>query len=63
MKSQHSKEVDILLTEISEKSFDFAQEGPIIIDFSKQGEPVLFDANEFILKTLSGMFEEKELVY
>ncbi|MEJ5227678.1 DUF2283 domain-containing protein [Thermodesulfovibrio sp.] len=66
-KIRYSKDVDILLIEISEKPIDYAQEeGPIIIHFSKQGEPVLIEileAKEFILKTLSGMLEEKELVY
>lgn len=66
-KIRYSKDVDILLIEISEKPIDYAQEeGPIIIHFSKQGEPVLIEileAKEFILKTLSGMLEEKELGY
>lgn len=66
-KIKYSKDVDILLIEISDKPIDYAQEeGPIIIHFSKQGEPVLIEileAKEFILKTLSGMLEEKELVH
>lgn len=66
-KIKYSKDVDILLIEISDKPIDYAQEeGPIIIHFSKQGEPVLIeilDAKDFIIKTLSGMLEEKELVY
>jgi len=52
MKISYEREKDILLLEISKKKIDYAKEaGPIIIHFSKQGEPILLeilDASEFL---------------
>jgi len=66
-KIKYSKDVDALLIEISDKAIDYAEEqGQIIVHFSKEGEPVLIeilDAKEFLLKSLTSIVEEKEVVY
>jgi hypothetical protein len=52
-KIRYSKDVDILLVELSSEPVDHAEEsGQFIIHFSKTGEPVLLeilDAREFVL--------------
>ncbi len=61
---RYSKDVDALLIELSDKPIDYAEEGQIIIHFSKDGEPVLIeilDAKEFVLNTLSSVIKEKEV--
>ena len=39
---RYSKDVDVLLIELSDKPIDYAEkEGQIIVHFAKNGEPVL----------------------
>lgn len=65
-KIRYSKDVDALLIELSDKPIDHAEEeGQIIIHFSKDNEPVLleiFDAKEFLLKSFTSLFREKETI-
>jgi uncharacterized protein YuzE len=64
-KIRYSKDVDVLLIELSDKQIDYAEEeGQMVIHFSKNGEPVLveiFDAKDFILNSLSSLVKEKEV--
>ncbi|HLD59744.1 MAG TPA: DUF2283 domain-containing protein [Candidatus Bilamarchaeaceae archaeon] len=63
-KIKYSKDVDALLIELSDKKIDYAEEGQMIIHFSKDGEPVLFEilnAKDFILNSLSSPIKEKEV--
>jgi hypothetical protein len=64
-KIRYSKDVDVLLVELSEKPRDYAEEeGQMIFHFSKEGEPVLLeilDAKDFILNSLSSIVKEKEV--
>jgi len=64
-KIKYSKDVDILLIELSDKLIDYAEEeGRIIIHFSKDGEPVLIeilDAKEFVLSSIASVIQEKEV--
>lgn len=61
---KYSKDVDVLLIELSDKSIDYAEEsGPFIVHFTKTGEPVLLeiqDARNFLLYSLSSLMTEKE---
>lgn len=63
---KYSKDVDALLIELSDKSIDYAEEeGQIIVHFTKGGEPVLLeilDAREFMMKSLTSLLQEKEVV-
>ena len=63
-KIKYSKDVDILLIELSDKPIDYTEEeGRIIIHFSKDGEPVLIeisDAKEFVLSSIATVIQEKE---
>ena len=62
---KYSKDVDILVIELSKKKIDYAGEsGQIIIHFTKKGEPVILeiqDARNFLLSSLSSMVKEKEV--
>jgi len=64
-KIKYSKDVDVLLIEISDKPIDYAEEeGQIIVHFTKNGEPVLLEilnAKEFVMSSLSSLLEEKEV--
>lgn len=64
-KIRYSKDVDILLIELSDKPIDYAEdEGQVIIHFSSDGEPVLIeicDAKEFALNVLSSVVKETEV--
>ena len=64
-KIKYSKDVDVLLIELSDKQIDYAEEeGQMIIHFSKDGEPVLLeilDAKDFILNSLSSVVKDKEV--
>ncbi len=64
-KIKYSKDVDALLIELSDKPIDYAEEeGQIIVHFTKEGEPVLFeilDAREFILNSMASVLQEKEI--
>lgn len=64
-KIKYSKDVDVLLIELSDKKIDYAEEEEqIIIHFSKDGEPVLLeilDAKDFVLNSLSSVIKEKEV--
>ncbi len=51
-KGFNALDVDALLIELSDKKIDYAEEGQMIIHFSKDGKPVLLeilDAKDFIL--------------
>lgn len=65
-KIRYSKEVDILLVELSRKKIDYAEEsGPFIVHFTKKGEPVLLeiqDARNFLLSSLSSIMKDKEVI-
>ena len=55
-KMRYSKDVDILTVTLSEKAIDYAEEsGPVIVHFSKEGQPVLLEiqgAKTFVLESL-----------
>ncbi len=63
-KIRYSKDVDVLLIELSNKPIDYAEkEGQMIIHFAKGGEPVLLEileAKDFILSSLFSVVKEKE---
>ncbi len=52
MKVRYDREEDILIVRTSDESIDYAEEiGPIIVHFTKEGKPALFeimDATEFL---------------
>ena len=64
-KIRYSKDVDVLLIELSEKPIDYAEEeGQIIVHFSKDDEPVLLEilnAKEFLMNLLSSVVRDKEV--
>ena len=66
-KINYDKETDILVIEFSDKPIEYAEEeGPIIIHFAKNDEPVLLEiqgGKEFILNTFTSMINEKEVVF
>lgn len=66
-KINYDKSADILMIELSEKAVEYAEEeGPIIIHFSKDEEPVLLeilDAKEFIMNSLASLIDEKEVTF
>ena len=63
-KLRYSKDVDILLVQISDEPIDHAEEsGQMIVHFSKTGRPVLLeiqDAKNFVLESLHSLFDETE---
>jgi hypothetical protein len=63
-KIRYSNDVDALLVEFSNGPVDHAEEsGPVIVHFSKGGEPVLLEimnAKEFVLGSLHSVVEGKE---
>ncbi len=63
-KIRYSKDVDVLLVELSNKPVDHAEEsGPFIIHFSVDGEPVLLEilnAKEFVLGSIASVMKESE---
>ena len=65
-KIRYSKDVDILLMEISDKPIDYAEEaGNVIIHFSKNDQPVLIEiqgAKNFLLYSMQSILKEKELI-
>lgn len=64
-KIRYSKDVDILMIELSDKPIDYAEEeGQIIVHFSKDDEPVLIeilDAKDFVLSSISSIVKDKEI--
>lgn len=64
-KIRYSKGVNCLLWELSDKPIAYAEEeGPLIIHFSKDGEPVLLEilnAKDFLLNSLSSVVKEEEV--
>ena len=62
---RYSKDMDILLVELSGEPIDHAEEcGQLIVHFSKQGEPVLLEileAKDFVLSSLSSLMKEAEV--
>ncbi len=67
LKINYDKETDILIIEFSSKPIEYAEEeGPIIVHFAKNDEPVLLEiqgGKEFILNTFTSMINEKEVVF
>jgi uncharacterized protein YuzE len=65
-KIKYSKDVDVLLIELSDKPIDHAEEeGQIIIHLTKEGEPVILeilDAKEFVLSSVSSLLRETEVL-
>ena len=63
---RYSKDVDALLVELSQGTIDHAEEsGQLIVHFTKEGEPVLLeilDARDFLLKSLSSLVKETEVM-
>ncbi len=63
-KIRYSKDVDALLVELSDHPIDYAEEsGPVIVHFSKSGEPVLLEilnAKEFVLGSLVSVINQTE---
>lgn len=61
---RYSQDSDALLIELSSKPIDYAEEsGPLIVHFTKEGEPVLLeilDARDFLLLSLSSMVKGTE---
>jgi len=64
-KIKYSKDVDVLLIEISDKPIDYAEEeGQIVVHFTENGEPVLLEilnAKEFMMSSLSSLLEERDV--
>ena len=64
-KIRYNQEVDALLIEFSKKPIDHAEEeGPLIIHFAADGEPVLleiFDAKQFTLNLVSSVITGQEV--
>lgn len=64
-KIKYSKDVDVLLIEVSDRPIDYAEEeGQIIVHFTKDGEPVLLEilnAREFMMSSLTSLLEEREV--
>jgi hypothetical protein len=65
-KIRYSKDVDVLLVELSDEPVDYAEEsGPVVVHFSSQGRPVLleiFNAREFVMGSLSSLVRETEAI-
>ncbi len=63
-KIRYSKDVDVLLVELSEEPIDYAEEsGPVVVHFSEDGRPVLleiFNARDFVMGSLSSVVRETE---
>lgn len=64
MKVSYNRESDVLMIQVSEAKIDYAEEmGPIIVHFTKEGNPVLLeilDASEVISEvTKIGMKTKK----
>ncbi|MEW6033692.1 MAG: DUF2283 domain-containing protein [Chloroflexota bacterium] len=62
---KYSRDVDILMVELSDKKVDYADEvGPVIVHYTKEREPVLLeiqDARNFLLSSLSSIVKETEV--
>ena len=63
-KVRYSKDVDILLLELSDEAVDHAEEaGQLVVHFSRRGTPVLLEiqgARDFLLGALSSVMTETE---
>jgi uncharacterized protein YuzE len=63
-KVRYSKDVDVLLVELSGEAVDHAEEaGQFVVHFSRQGKPVLLEiqgAKDFLLGSLSSVMKEAE---
>ncbi|MDH7579062.1 MAG: DUF2283 domain-containing protein [Bacillota bacterium] len=59
---KYSRDVDVLLVELSDKPIDHAEEaGQVIVHFAADGEPVLLEileARDFLLRSLSTIVKE-----
>ena len=66
-KINYDKGTDILMIKFSDKPIEYAEEeGPVIVHFGKDDEPVLLEiqgGKEFILNTFISMINEKEVVF
>lgn len=62
---RYSQDCDALLIQLSHKPIDYAEEsGPLIVHFTKEGEPVLLeilDARDFLLSSLSSLMKGTEV--
>lgn len=62
---RYSRDTDALLVELSQKQIDYAEEsGPLIVHFTREGEPVLLeilDAKDFLLRSLSSLVKGVEV--
>ncbi len=65
-KIHYSKDIDAIIIEMNDKAIDHAEDfGDIIVHFTKDNEPVLFeifDAKRFSLNMIESVLGEKELV-
>ncbi|MEX2431638.1 MAG: DUF2283 domain-containing protein [Dehalococcoidia bacterium] len=63
-KIRYSKDVDALTVELSAEPIDYAEEmGPVIVHFTKAGQPVLLEilnAKDFVLGSLTSVINETE---
>jgi hypothetical protein len=63
-KVRYSKDVDILLLELSDEAVDHAEEaGQFVVHFSRRGTPVLLEiqgARAFLLGSLASVMTETE---
>lgn len=63
-KIRYSKDVDVLLVELSDEQVDYAEEsGPVVVHFSRDDRPVLleiFNAREFVMGSLSSLLRDTE---
>ena len=64
MKVRYDREEDVLMIKVSDESIDYAEEiGPMIVHFTKEGKPVLFeimDATEFLANMAPNQLIELE---
>ena len=64
MEVRYDREEDILMARVSDESIDYAEEiGPMIVHFTKEGKPVLFeimDATEFLANVAPNQLIELE---
>lgn len=64
-KLRYSKDVNVLVIELSQKPIAYAEEhGQFILHFTSEGEPVLLeiqDGKDFILESLSTVLRDQEV--
>jgi len=64
-KLRYSKDVNVLVIELSQKPIAYAEEcGQFILHFSSEGEPVLVeiqDGKDFVLESLSTVLQDQDV--